>query len=418
MVDLFLRNEIWRTRLKRPFDIELARSETKACASSMIHFNNAGASLMPIPVAQALHNYLTMEEEIGGYETQARYQKELEHFYRVTAQLLNCSCDEIAFVDSATRGWDLAFYAFKFYPGDIILTSLAEYGSNVVAYIQQAKRFGVEIKFVPNDEHGQVDINELSKMINDKVKLISITHIPTGGGLVNPVRDIGKVARAHQIPFLLDACQSIGQMPLDVEEIGCDILCGTGRKYLRGPRATGVLYVRKSLLDRLDPPFLDQHAAELISPTEYRIRPDARRFELWEQNCAGKVALAKAIDYALSWGLDVIRDRIYKLAEMLRFKLADIEGITVADQGRERCGIVTFYSENKSVKAIQEALATYKINVCISQGSGSLVPFLEQGLSAVIRASVHYYNTESEINSFIDALNNILKSDLTSKSHL
>ena len=257
--------------MDKTFDIQRARLDTPACGD-IIHFNNAGASLMPVPVSDALHGYLRSEEKIGGYETEALYEESLDNVYRSAAELINCSTDEIAFAENATRAWELAFYSFKFRPGDKILTTFAEYGSNVVAYLQQAKRFGAEVIFVPNDEFGQIDTRALANLIDDKVKLITITHIPTGGGLVNPAAEVGQVAKAASIPFILDSCQSVGQIPIDVEEIGCDVLCITGRKYLRGPRGTGLLYVRRALIESLEPPLLDQHAAELITPTEYRIR--------------------------------------------------------------------------------------------------------------------------------------------------
>jgi len=359
---------------------------------------------MPAPVSQALHEYLSKEEQIGGYETEALYAESLNSIYLSAAKLLNCSPSEIAFVENATRAWDLAFYSFKFSPGDKILTTIAEYGSNVVAYLQQVKRFGIELVFVPNDEFGQIDINALSNMIDEKVKLISITHIPTGGGLVNPAKAVGKIANAAGIPYILDACQSVGHIPIDVEEIGCDVLCITGRKYLRGPRGTGLLFVRHSLLNKLEPPLLDQHAAELISPTEYLIRPDSKRFENWEQYCAGKYALGIAIDYALSWGLDSIQKRIYTLADNLRQKLSRVDGIHSTDEGVEKCGIVTFTADQLEPAAIKQALAKQGINVSTSKGSGSLVSFEKRGLKEVVRASVHYFNTDEETAHFIDVL--------------
>jgi len=394
--------------MTKTFDIKRARKETVAC-NEIIHFNNAGASLMPIPVSEALHSYLQSEEHIGGYETEALYSESLNRVYSSAAKLLNCTADEIAYVENATRAWDLAFYSFKFKSGDKILTTLAEYGSNVVAYIQQAKRFGVEVVFVPNDEYGQIDIRALATLIDDKVKLISITHIPTAGGLVNPAKEVGRIAKAAGIPFILDSCQSVGHIPIDVEEIGCDVLCVTGRKYLRGPRGTGLLYVRKALLEELEPPVLDQHAAVLLSPTEYKIRADAKRFENWEQYFAGKFALGKAIDYSLSWGLDSIKHRVYGLADALRRKLSSIDGITLTDEGVEKCGIVTFVSKYMEPADIKTYLATHKINVSTSKGSGSLVSFQERGLTEVVRASVHYFNTEEEIDYLTEVLNSIVR---------
>jgi cysteine desulfurase/selenocysteine lyase len=389
------------------FDIKRAREETVAC-NDLIHFNNAGSSLMPTPVSSALHEYLNREEKIGGYETEALYSGSLNSIYSSAAKLLNCSTNEIAFVENATRAWDMAFYSFKFNPGDRILTTIAEYGSNVIAYLQQAKRFGVEVVFVPNDEFGQIDVNALSNMIDDKVKLISITHIPTGGGLVNPAKAVGKIANAAGIPYILDACQSVGQVPIDVEEIGCDVLSITGRKYLRGPRGTGLLYVRSSLLNELEPPILDQHAAELISPTEYLIRPDSKRFENWEQYCAGKYALGVSIDYALSWGLDEIQRRIYSIADNFRQKLSQIDGIQSTDEGVEKCGIITFTSDQLDPVAIKQALSEQRINVSTSKGSGNLVSFQGRGLKEVVRASVHYFNTDEEIDYFVDVLKEVI----------
>jgi len=394
--------------MKTAFNIHRARSETRAC-EEIVHFNNAGSSLMPVPVSDLLHEYLHKEERYGGYETANKEHDLLENFYTASAKLLNCKPKEIAYVENATRAWDMAFYAFKFQPGDRILTTIAEYGSNVIAYNQQAKRYGVEIVFVPNDEHGQIDVAAMANLIDERVKLISITHIPTGGGLVNPATDVGKLARAAGIPYLLDSCQGVGQIPLDVNKLGCDMLCGTGRKYLRGPRGTGLLYVRESLIGDLEPPLLDQHAAKLLSPTEYEIRSDARRFENWEQYFAGKVALGKAIDYALSWDIAQTRDRIYMLAETLRTKLTAIDGVTVTDEGVEKCSIVTFMAEQTDVTTIKQALAAEGINVTTPRGSGSLVSFQQRGLQELVRASLHYYNTEDEIDYFVTTLEKVLR---------
>ena len=384
-------------------NIDKARKDTPAC-EDLTHFNNAGASLMPLPVTNALHEYLESEARIGGYETADRYADSLNRLYTSAAQLLNCQAEEIAFIENATRAWDMAFYSFQFKPGDKILTAIAEYGSNVIAYLQQAKRCGVEVLFIPDDDYGQVDTDALASMIDDRVKLISISHIPTGGGLVNPAIEIGRIARENGIPYLLDACQSAGQIPVDVDAIGCDLLSITGRKYLRGPRGTGLLYVRKAILNDLDPPFLDQHAAELISPTEYRVREDAKRFENWEQFFAGKYALGVAIDYSLSWGLASIQQRVYELADYLRNQLSSCKDITVTDVGQEKCGIVTFTSKSRDAGTIKKLLAANKINVSVSDGSGSLISFQQRGLEQLVRASVHYFNTEEEVDFFIESL--------------
>lgn len=389
------------------FDIERARRETRGC-EAFIHFNNAGASLPPIPVADALYDYLHEEEEQGGYEVMARRAPELEHFYTAAARMLGCSDAEIAFTDSATRAWNAAFYAFDFRPGDRILASSAEYGSNLVALLHRAKRHGVEITWVSDDPTGQIDIPGLENQIDGRVKLICLTQVPSGGGLVNPAAEVGKIAKASGIPYLLDACQALGQMPIDVDHVGCDLLCGTGRKFLRGPRGTGLLYVRKALLEQLEPNQLNHHAAQLISADSYLLRMDAKRFECWERNCAAQLAFGIAIDYALGWGLEAISERVRFLAAALRQKLADIDGVTLADQGVEQCAIVTFSSAQLPACQLHQQLARRQINTsCVPFDANPVSSGLRQH-QPLLRASLHYYNTLEEVDRFVDELKEIL----------
>ncbi|MFP6745326.1 MAG: aminotransferase class V-fold PLP-dependent enzyme, partial [Alphaproteobacteria bacterium] len=230
------------------------------------------------------------------------------------------------------------------------------------------------------------------------VKLISITHVPTNGGLVNPAAAVGRVARAADVTYLLDACQSVGQMPIDVEAIGCDMLSATGRKYLRGPRGTGFLYVRQSLAYQLEPVFLDLRAAEWVADDRYDVVPGARRFENWESNVAGKIGLGAAMDYALGWGLDAIRDRVVGLADGLRRRLGAIAGVTVRDLGVERCGIVSFSMAGHGAEAIAVAAAKQAINVSVSGVSSTRLDMADRAPDGVVRASVHYYNNDEEID--------------------
>ena len=387
-------------------DVVRARRETPGC-ENVLHFNNAGAALMPEPVLDAVVRHLELEASIGGYEAAERAEGALFRVYEAVAQLINCQPRDIAIVENATRAWDMAFYAFDFQPGDRILTAEAEYASNYLAYLQVAQRTGAVIDVVPSDDHGQVSIGRLSELIDARVKLISITHVPTNGGLVNPARDIGKLAREARIPFLLDACQSVGQMPIDVEEIGCDILTATGRKYLRGPRGTGFLYIHPLLVGRLEPPFIDLHAAEWTGRQSYELQPDARRFETWESFVAGKAGLCAAIEYALSWGLDRIYARVQELAEGLRAQLSDIPGVEVQDLGEERCGIVSFTKAGVDANNIKAELRENAINVSTSSTSSTLIDMQDRNLDTIVRASVHYYNTDDEVRRFCDAVESI-----------
>ncbi|MFG1679297.1 aminotransferase class V-fold PLP-dependent enzyme [Nonomuraea sp. NPDC049269] len=384
-------------------DLARARELTPGTANT-VHLNNAGASLPSTPVLEATVGHLRLEAEIGGYEAAARAAENVEATYGSAARLLNCSPDEIAIVDSATRAWDLAFYAIPFRPGDRILTSKAEYASNFIAYLQVARRHGVRVEVVPNDGLGQLSVDALRAMMDERVRLISVTHIPTNGGLVNPAAEIGKIAAEAGVLYLLDACQSVGQIPVDVEHIRCDILSTTGRKYLRAPRGTGLLYVRRAVLDQLDPPFLDLRSARWTAPDRFEIQPGARRFENWEYGVAGRVGLATAIDEALAWGLEDIRDRVYLLGDTLRERLAAIPGCTVRDVGAERCGIVTFTLDSFAAETIKEYLAERRINVSVSRAPSTLLDMTDRDISELVRASVHYYNSEEELARFCEEL--------------
>lgn len=359
---------------------------------------------MPDPVLEAVIGHLRLEAEIGGYEAVGRSQGALGRVYDAAAEILGCHGEEVAVIENGTRAWDMAFYSIPFSPGDRILTAMAEYASNYIAFLQVARRTGAKVEPVPNDECGQLSVDALREMMDERVKLIAMTHVPTNGGLVNPAAEVGEVAREAGCLYLLDAVQSIGQMPLNVEEVGCDLLAATGRKYLRGPRGTGLLYVRREVLERLEPPFLDLHAAEWTAGDRFKIRPDARRFENWETNYAGKVGLGAALDYALGWGLEEIRDRVYYLAEDLRSRLSGLPGVRVRDLGVERCGIVTFTVEGTTAEEVSHRLRERGINTSVSAPNSTLLDMQERGLDALVRASVHYYNTEEEVDRLCQTL--------------
>lgn len=386
-----------------PIDLKRLRADTPGCAK-VAHFNNAGSSLPPKPVLKAVIDHLQLEAQIGGYEAAAKAGERLEAVYASVAKLINARPDEIALVENATRGWDMAFYAMPFKPGDRILTGIAEYASNVISYLQIARKTGAVVEAVPNDKYGQVSVADLERMIDRRVKLISFTHVPTNGGLVNPAAKIGAVAKRHGIPFLLDACQSVGQIDIDVRKIGCTMLSATGRKYLRGPRGTGFLYVQRDWIARLEPPFLDLHAAEWVAKDRYEIRQDARRFENWESYVAGRLGLGAAADYALKVGMKAIEADLIEKAAQLRAGLAAIPGVTVHDIGRKKGGIVTFTKEGVSAGAIKAALGKRRINTSVSGASSTLFDMSARGLRELVRASVHYVNSAAEIDRLIAAV--------------
>jgi selenocysteine lyase/cysteine desulfurase len=389
-----------------PIDLARARAETPAC-ERLLHFNNAGAALMPLSVLDAVKRHLDREAAIGGYEAAEEARGRHEAVYDSIARMLNCAREEVALVENATVAWQLAFHSLALGPGDRVLTATSEYASNYIAFLQLQRSRGIEIAAVPDDADGALDVEALARMIDGRTRLIAVTHVPTNGGLVNPAAAIGRVARDHGIPYLLDACQSVGQMPIDVAAIGCDFLSATGRKYLRGPRGTGFLYVRRAMLDRVEPPFIDLQGARWAAPDRYVLRPDARRYENWESYLAGQLGLGVAIDYALGWSLAAIEGRVTSLAASLREALGGIGGVALRDLGRRRCGIVSFTLGGVGSRDIVARLRGQAINASGSSPSSTLLDATRRGLPDLVRASVHYYNSEAEIERFAAAISAI-----------
>lgn len=389
-------------------DIEKLRNETPGCRE-VLHFENAGSSLMPTPVIQAVREHLELEIKAGGYAAKDAASERFEAVYGDVAGFINAKPSEIALLENATRAWSMAFYSIDFRPGDIVLTSEAEYASNYIAMLQLARRSKIDIKVIPSDHFGQVDIGALESLISERVKLIAITHTPTNGGLVNPAEKIGAIAAKHSILYLLDACQTIGQYPIDVQKIGCDFLSGTGRKYLRAPRGTGFLFVRERVLKTLEPIMLDLHGATWVSKDSYSLREDAKRFETWEKNYCDMLGFGEAVRYASQLGMNEIWSRVVYLADHLRTQLSGIPSIAVHDLGQTKCGIVTFTSEKRSSLEIATALRKKKINCSHSTPFGTRIDMERRGLPPLVRASVHYFNTEDEISRFCEGVREVIQ---------
>ena len=384
-------------------DLEKLRAETPGCAH-VLHLNAAGSALPSQRTLDATVGHLQLEAEIGGYEAAAKANDDLEGFYPAVATLIGAEAGEIAFIENATRAWDLAFYSLDFKPGDRILTCVSEYSSNYISYLQVARKTGAELVVVPDDKHGQIDLAALERAIDKRTKLVSISHVPTQGGLEQPAEAVGKIANDAGVLYLLDACQSVGQLPVDVRKIGCDFLSVTGRKYLRGPRGTGFLYAKQATTRHIEPILLDNHAAKWTDDNDYTVRDDARRFENWERYFAGVIGLKVAVDQANELGMDAIWARLRDLADGLRHRLAALKGVTLTDLGTVQGAIVTFAVDGRDHNDLKAALRAQAITVTVSTQFSSRLDLKGRGLANVMRASVHLYNTEAELDRFVAAL--------------
>lgn len=387
-------------------DIDQVRADTPGL-EKRIHLLACGDAPSPAPVINAITEHLALESAMGGYEAAADQSEYLDGVYGEVAALIGASAEEIALLENATVAWCHAFYALELKEGDRVLTCHAEYAANYVAFLHRAKRDGIFIDIVPDDVSGALDVNALEAMIGPRTALIAITWIPTNGGLVNPAAQVGQLARAHNIPYLLDACQAVGQMPVDVVEIGCDFLSATGRKFLRGPRGTGFLYVRKELIETLEPVTIDHFAAPWVAADRYELRTDARRFETWENSYALRAGLGAAVVYARAIGMNLIQQRARALADSLRERLLTLPGTHIQDLGRERCAIVSFTIVGLQPGEVVAALRGQGINIGASLPSSTLIDSQARALPVLLRAAPHYYNTEDELDRLVEALDRL-----------
>lgn len=387
-------------------DLDRVRADTIG-VDDIVHLNNCGSSLPPRSVVDAQVDYLRAEQRGGGYETAAARADDLDAFHAETALLLGCDADEVAFQGSAIEGWWRAFLSIGLRPGDRVLAGTSEYQGNAFGLLQARER-GVVVDVVPNDEHGTIDLAALADLIDERVRLVCLTQVAMSNGAVHPAAEVGQVCREAGVPFLLDVCQVAGQRPLDVEELACDFLVYTGRKFMRGPRGTGALYARRSTVDRLGPsPFVDGRSAVWTGADTWRHTAGAARFELGERPFAAQIGLAEATRYALEIGLDAIADRVDALAEQLRHQLAALDRVTVRDTGLDRCGIVTFTVDGISGGSVDQVLGDAGINIGSPADVNAQWDLGARGIGDVARAGVHYFNTEGELDRMVEAVERI-----------
>lgn len=384
-----------------------SRSETRGIPN-VVHLNNAGAALLPACVVDSVVSQWKLEEQIGGYEAASVSAENLAAFYESAARLLNCDAKEIAFVDSATRAWNSVLYSIPFHKGEKIITSRAEFGTNVVTLQHVAEVHDLQLVVLdPDDQNGSL-ATRIEKELDDHVRLVAITQATAHSGLVQDVVTIGRLLRSHRAVYLVDACQAVGQFPIDVREIGCDALVATGRKWLRGPRGTGFLYVTGDI-NRFVPVTLDLANTDWLpdSPGEHsklRISPHAKRFELWERSMANQIGLATAIKYYLDIGPSRAHQRILQLRKAISDAIDSFPTLVQFPTSNPKNGIITFYSDQMPASDIKAALAHFSINVSVIHDWDAPWDFAAANAPTLLRISPHYFNTIDEVDALVDAL--------------
>jgi selenocysteine lyase/cysteine desulfurase len=387
------------------------RADTPGC-SRLVHLNNAGAALMPRPVRAAVRAHLDLEDELGGYEAAESQVESLCRAYEAVGRVLGAGPHNLALVQNSTVAFAQAISAFDLGPGDIVLTTRSDYASNQIMYLSLARRRGVEVVRAPDAPEGGVDPDEVRKLVaRRRPTLVALTWIPTNSGLVQPAEAVGDICRSAEVPYLVDGCQAVGQMPIDVYRLHCDFLAAAARKFLRGPRGLGFLYVSDRMLaSGAHPLLVDMHGATWTEANDFALTPDARRFETWEFPYALVLGLGAAARYALEVGLETAQDRVRELAVYARDRLATLPGVRVLDRGPELCAIVTAAVAGRDAKDLKLTLRARGINTSSPDREDAVIDMDEKGASSALRISPHYYNTKEEIDTALGALEEILSS--------
>ena len=382
------------------------RADTPAAENGRIHLNNAGAALMPTPVVQAIEEHFKLETRVGGYEAADAAATDIDDAYAAVAQLLGTQARNIAVVENATVAIAQALSAFDFAPGDVILTTRCDYISNQLMYLSLSKRCGVRLVRADDLPEGGVDPDSVRKLIRDeKPKVVVLTWVPTNSGTVQDAAGVGAVCAEAGVPYVIDACQAVGQIPINVSDLHCDFLGGTARKFLRGPRGIGFLYVSdRALQSGRAPLYIDMQGARWREADAYDLVEDAHRFENWEFAYALVLGLGEAARYANRIGMDTITPRVQHLAATLRTKLQKLDHVRVLDRGRQLCGIVTAEVAGHDARDVALRLREEAINVSATLREYAVLDMDAKRAQTAVRLSPHYYNTETEINIAVSAL--------------
>ncbi len=392
-----------------PERVQALRADTPGCAHRL-HLNCAGAGLPSRQVLEAVTDHLMRETLEGPVEAAAAVQARVDEARTLAATLINAQPSELAWASSGSHAWGVAFASLPpLGAGQRVLVSRHEWGGNVATLARAAHRAGATLETMACAADGSVDAATLAHQLDERVALIALTWLPANGGLINDATAIGRVARAAGVPLMIDAAQALGQMPVDVQALGCDVLVAPGRKHLRGPRGTALLYVRGDRLAQLEPAFLDVAAVSLDADGGFALRADARRLEMGETSVAGLLGLREALALALEIGPHAIARRVRALAARLRSALADTAGVTVHDLGTERSALVSFTLDAMEASRVKQRLAARGINIGANGVPYTPLDMRARGLAQIARMSVSYLTTDAEIDQAVSAVRELAR---------
>lgn len=377
-----------------------------------VYVNSAAASPPPRQVVDTSIDYLQKTASLGPYLPSFReevYQK-IEETREKAAKFIGAKTSEMAFVKNGTEGINFIANGLTWNKGDEIILADIEFHSNYTPWLKLRDKKKVHLKIIKTDFSGVIDVNLIEQEISNRTKLITVSHLSNASGALQHIEKICEIAKKRDVLTLINASQTLGLIPINVQELDCDFLTGCGRKWLRGPEGSGILYIRESLVESIEPTIIGWGGTTWDFETnEYYYLSTARRVEAGCPIVPSILGLGAAIDYAQNIGIEEIVTKVEALTRYSFQQLSVIEGIAIYGPKNieNRLAIIPFNVEGLHPDEITNYLE--KNNIIIESGTFMANMLLQHyGINKMVRISPHYFNTKVEID-FIVTLIKFLK---------
>lgn len=376
------------------------------------YFNNAGSGIMSNDTFDTIVNHMRLEMQYGAYKAAIIREKEIKEFYKYAAKLLNAeSSEEIAFIDSASRGWNLVMYGLPVTSNTSIVTLESEYGTNLLTIYDIANKTGCSVTVVKCHEDGSFDLLDVEDALSKGECILAVSHVAAQGAIENPVNELGILAEKYKAIYIVDGCQACGQIPINVQEMKCDFYITAGRKWLCGPRGTGILYVKKE--SRFPSSQIDLSTSDLVFDNNNKVVgiktvESAKRFELWEKNVASLLGLSNAIKECLNLGLPRIQDGIISNTIKIREAICNNPKLTLVGKKDAPIGNASFYTNNEALE--RDIKVFFEENgfiiSCMCDWDCPLF-FPKNNVKYIFRITPHYYTPSEEVHEMCECIRNI-----------
>ncbi len=371
------------------------------------HFNHAGASIPPPEVVARVIRHLELEAVIGGYEAAEEVAVEVDGVVGALGELIGAAPGDVVAVESATRAWEQVLWSLalshRWGHGDRIVVDGFAYASSWATLLRLRDAVGVEIAVAPSRPDGTVDPAQIADATDDRTRLVLVTHVPTHVGTVSDVAGVGAALAGRDLVYAVDLAQSLGQLPIDVGAIGCHLAFAPGRKFLRAPRGTGVLYLAASVAETLEPLAVDLTTATTITAGGYELAPGVARFGLFEHSVALRLGLGEAARHAVARGLT-------RISAEVQARTTEVVELVAATPGFELLappplsGIVSVTHERLDPDQVRAHLRDQGVSTWVAAVGGSPLDQAARLARPAVRISPHYSTTDDEVERLARAL--------------